>query len=317
MMSVQKKKPPLPVRRPKAGLYLKRNGLLYLMLLLPVAFFIIFRYAPMINIVMALKDYSVFKGVWASPWAHPLFKYFQQAFISRDFFYAVRNTIMLNGLDLLIGFPAPILLALLLNELAFRRYKRFTQAVLYLPHFLSWIIISGIALQVFAPTTGAINMFLGKIGLGKISFLDKPVPWVFTYILMGLWQSMGWNAIIYLAAITGINPELYEAAEVDGANRLKKMWHITLPGILPTISVLLILNLGRILSIELDRPYSLSNYNVLNVADVISSYVYRRGIQDRQYSLAAAVGIFQSFVCIVFLVAANSITKKTGQKGIW
>jgi putative aldouronate transport system permease protein len=287
------------------------------MMVIPVTFAIVFRYLPMTNISMAFKDYNMFKGVWDSPWSDPIFKWFQKAFNTKDFWYALRNTIMLNGLDLIFGFPLPIIMSLLLNELAYKRYKKFTQTIVYLPHFLSWIIISGIAKQLLAPRTGVVNIFLGKMGVGSIDFLQTSGLYVATYIALGLWKEMGWNTIIYLAAITGINPELYEAAEVDGASRLRKIWHVTLPGIRSTIVVLLIMNMGRILGSEFDRPFALQNDLVMNVADVLGTYVYRVGIRGFQFSLTAAVGLFQSVVCVIFLFAANSIAKRFGERGIW
>lgn len=295
--------------------YFKRYWILYAMLLLPMVYFIVFRYVPMANIAMAFKDYNMFKGVWASDWVG--FKWFEQAFASRDFYNSLRNTIVLNLLDLLVGFPAPILLALLLNELAFKRYKRVTQTIVYLPHFLSWIIISGMAKQLLAPRTGVVNILLGNIGVGPIDFLMKEGLWIGTYVALGLWKEIGWNTIIYLAAITGINAELYEAAEVDGASRMRKIWHVTLPGLRPTIVVLLIMNLGRILSSELDRPYALRNDLVQQVSDVISVLVYRVGIKSFQFSYTAAIGLFQSVVCVVFLIASNAIAKRLGDRGIW
>lgn len=301
----------------KAFFYIKRTWTLYVMMLFPVTFAIIFRYLPMTNIVMAVKDYNMFKGVWASPWAEPIYKWFQKAFQTKDFWYALRNTLMLNFLDLVFGFPLPIILALLLNELAFKRYKRVTQAIVYLPHFLSWIIISGIAKQLLAPRTGVVNVLLGKVGAGPINFLMENGLYVATYIALGLWKEMGWNTIIYLAAITGINPELYEAAEVDGASRLRKIWHVTLPGIRSTIITLLIMNLGRILGSEFDRPYAMQNDLVMDVADVLSTFVYRVGIRGFQFSLTAAVGLFQSVVCVIFLFGANSIAKRFGERGVW
>lgn len=301
----------------KVYLYIKKTWTLYLMLLLPVAFALVFRYLPMTNISMAFKDYNMFKGVWASPWSAPIFKWFQKAFQTKDFWYALRNTLMLNGLDLILGFPTPIILALLLNELAYKRYKRVTQTIVYLPHFLSWIIISGIAKQLLAPRTGVVNVLLGRSGVEPINFLTEHGLYVATYIALGLWKEMGWNTIIYLAAITGINPELYEAAEVDGASRLRKIWHITLPGIRSTIIVLLIMNMGRILGSEFDRPYAMQNDLVMKVADVLSTYVYRVGIKGNQFSLTAAVGLFQSVVCVIFLFAANSMAKRFGERGIW
>lgn len=308
----------LPVKGQKMQSYLKRYWTLYLLLALPITYFIIFRYIPMTYIQIAFKKYSIVKSVWDMPWAGNYgFEYFIKAFSNRDFLFALRNTIMLNLLDLAIGFPAPIILALLLNELTFKRFKSLTQTVAYMPHFLSWIIIAGLALQLFAPTTGLVNIVLNHLGFNSIPFLNDPTHWVFTYIFLGVWQSVGWNTIIYLASITSIDPELYEAASMDGAGRFKKMWHITLPGIRPTIITLLILSLGRILGSEFDRPYALGNALVNNVSNVISTFVYTNGIRGLQFSLTTAVGLFQSVVCVIFLFAADAITKKLGERGIW
>jgi len=314
--------------------YLKRSWMLYLMLLLPITFFIIFRYIPMTNIVIAFKNYNIFNGVWANPNPNCLgnetgthlsgcshwvgFDWFGTAFKSRDFWNAIRNTLWLNFLDLLFGFPAPIILALVLNEVIFKKFKKITQTIIYLPHFLSWIIVSSIASRLLATSTGVINVFLTEnLGLPAIDFLMDKGNWVATYIAFGVWKEMGWGTIIYLAAITSINPELYEAAEVDGAGRWRKLWHITLPGIRPTIVILLIMNIGRILGIELDRPWTMMNSIVREVADVISTLVYRVGIQSFQYSLTAAIGLFQSAICVIFLVGANTLAKKFGERGIW
>jgi putative aldouronate transport system permease protein len=299
----------------KKSRYFQRTWMLYLMLLLPMVFFVVFRYVPMTNIAIAFKDYNIFRGVWDSPWVGG--KWFSQAFHSRDFFFALRNTLVLNFLDLIVGFPAPVILAILLNELPFRGYKKITQTLVYLPHFLSWIIISGIAVQLFAPGGGIVNIALSKIGIGPVNFLMENNLWIGTYVGLGVWKEMGWGTIIYLAAITGINPELYEAAEVDGAGRWRKIWHVTLPGIRPTIVVLLIMNLGRILGSDFDRPYTMANPMVMQVADVISTLVYRVGIRSSQFSLTAAIGLFQSVVCVVFLIAANAIARSSGERGIW
>jgi putative aldouronate transport system permease protein len=304
------------IRKQEAlGRYLEKSWMLYLMLLLPAAFFIVFRYVPMTNIVIAFKDYNMFKGVWASDWTG--LKWFAQAFSSRDFGNALRNTLWLNFLDLIVGFPAPVILAILLSELSLFIYKKFTQTVVYLPHFLSWIIIAGIATQLFSPTAGIVNIGLGKLGLGPVNFLTDAALWVGTYVGLGVWKEMGWGTIIYLAAITAINPELYEAAEVDGAGRWGKIWHVTLPSLRPTIVVLLIMNIGRILGSEFDRPYNMVNNLVMHAGDVISTLVYRVGIRSFQFSLTAAIGLFQSLVCVVFLLAANAIATKVGERGIW
>ncbi|WP_313560171.1 ABC transporter permease [Ruminiclostridium cellobioparum] len=298
--------------------YLKRYWTLYLLLVVPIVYFLVFRYIPMTYIQIAFKKYSIVQSPWEMPWAgNHGFEYFIKAFANRDFIFALRNTILLNLLDLVIGFPAPIILALLLNELTFAKFKRVTQTVAYMPHFLSWIIISGMALQLFAPSTGLLNIMLNHMGVESIPFLNDPKHWVATYILLGVWQSVGWNSIIYLAALTGINPELYEAASIDGAGRFKKLWHVTLPGLRSTIIVLLIMNLGRILGSEFDRPYALRNALVDNVSNVISTFVYTNGIRGLQFSLTTAVGLFQSVVCVIFLIGANSLAKKFGERGIW
>jgi putative aldouronate transport system permease protein len=297
--------------------YFKRYWTLYLLLLLPLAYFTIFKYIPMTYIQIAFKKYSIVKTVWEMPWAdNHGFEYFIRAFANRDFLFALRNTIMLNLLDLLAGFPAPIILAIVLNELRFRRLKKLTQTIAYMPHFLSWIIIAGLALQIFAPTTGLVNTTLGRMGLKPIPFLNDPAHWVGTYVSLGVWQSVGWNAIIYLAAITAINPELYEAAAMDGAGRMRRIWHVTLPGIRSTIVVMLIIRLGYILGSEFDRPYALGNALVRNVSTVIATFIYTYGIRALQFSLTTAVGLFQSVVGVIFLFAADRLAKKFGERGL-
>ncbi|NLL72505.1 MAG: sugar ABC transporter permease [Clostridiales bacterium] len=298
-------------------IYMKRYWSLYLMLLIPMIYFIVFKYIPMNYIQIAFKKYNLLQKPWEMAWAdNNGFEYFIQAFSNRDFLYAVRNTFVLNLLDLVVGFPAPIILAILLNELRFKKFKKLTQTIIYMPHFLSWIIISGLAKQLFTPSTGLVNIFLNNLGMESIPFLNDAVYWVWTYVFLGVWQSAGWNTIIYLAAITSINPELYEAASVDGAGRFRKMFHITLPGLRSTIVVLLILSLGRILGSEFDRPFALSNNLVNNVSNVISTFVYKYGIRGLQFSLTTAVGLFQSVVGLIFLISADKIAKKFGEQGV-
>jgi putative aldouronate transport system permease protein len=292
--------------------------MLYAMLLIPVIYFIIFKYIPMTYLQIAFKKFSITKSAWEMSWAQNSgFENFIKAFSNRDFFFAVRNTIMLNLLGLALGFPAPIILAIVLNELPYRRFKRFTQTVAYMPHFLSWVIISGLALQLFATRFGLVNIVLRGLGLESVQFLDIPVSWVWSYIFIGVWQSVGWNTIIYLAALTGINPELYEAAAVDGASRMRKIWHITLPGLRSTIVILLILRMGYILSSDFDQPFALSNTLVTSVSNVLSIFVYNYGIKGTQQAMAAAVGLFQSVVGVIFVVCANLIAKRFGERGLW
>lgn len=300
------------------GVYIKRYWQLYALLALPLLYLLVFKYAPMVYIQIAFKKYSIVESVWEMPLAKNYgFEFFIKAFKNKDFIYALRNTITLNLLDLFLGFPAPIIFALILNELCFKNFKRVVQTIAYMPHFLSWVIISSLALQLFAPNGGLVNMVIKDLGGEAIPFLNDAKHWIGTYIGLGIWQSFGWNSIVYLAAIAGINPELYEAASVDGAGRLRKMWHITLPGIKPTIVVLLIMNLGNILGSSFDRPFALQNNLVMEVADVISTFVYRTGIKGLQFSLTTAVGLFQSVVGVFFLLMANWISRKLGERGIW
>ncbi len=300
------------------GPYIKRYWQLYALLALPVIYLLVFKYAPMIYIQIAFKKYKLNMSVWEMPWAkNNGFEYFIKAFGSKDFRLALRNTIRLNLLDLIIGFPAPIIFALILNELPFPKFKKTVQTIAYMPHFLSWVIISSLALQLFAPGDGLVNMVIEKVTGQSVPFLNEEGHWIGTYIGVGVWQSFGWNSIVYLAAIAGINQELYEAASVDGAGRFRKMWNVTLPCIRPTIVVLLIMNLGNILGGGFDRPFAMSNNLVLRVSEVIATYVYKTGIKGLQFSLTTAVGLFQSVVGVFFLLMANWLSRKLGERGIW
>jgi putative aldouronate transport system permease protein len=308
---------PVLVKREPFSAYFKRYWTLYLLLLLPVAYFVIFKYIPMTYIQIAFKKYSIVKNVWTMPLADKFgMEYFIKAFSNRDFLFSLRNTISLNLLDIVIGFPAPIILAIILNELKQKQFKKFTQTIAYMPHFLSWIIIAGLALQVFAPSSGLVNNVLRSMGFQPIPFLNESTHWVVTYIALGIWQSIGWNTIIYLSAITAINPELYEAVSIDGGGRWRKIWHVTLPGIRSTIVVLFIIRLGYILGSEFDRPYALTNPLVKNVSSVISTFVYTYGVRGLQFSMTTAVGLFQSVVGVIFLLTADRLAKRLGERGL-
>lgn len=293
---------------------IKRDSLLYLLLLLPMAYIIIFKYAPIYGVLMAFQEYNIFEGISGSEWVGlDVFKFI---FEQNSFYRALANTLVLNLLDLIAGFPAPIILAILLNEIRFVRFKKVTQTILYLPHFLSWVIIGGMVYLMFS-SGGMANSVLSGLGLGKIDFLSQKMNWLIMYVAVGVWHSVGWGTIIYLASIVGINKELYEASDIDGCSRLRKIWHITLPGIKPTIIILLILQIGRMISIGFDRPFVMGNSLVSEYSDVISTYVYRIGIGSGDFSQATAVGLFQSVVGLILLVAANYIAKKIGEQGIW
>jgi len=298
--------------------YIKRYWQLYALIFLPLLYLLIFKYLPMRYIILAFKEYKLNIPLKQMPWANvkgttDVFKYFKTAFKNVDFIRALKNTLKLNLLDLVMGFPAPIIFALVLNELRFKRFKKVVQTIAYMPHFLSWVIIANLVTQIFATTDGLFNRVFGT----AIPFLSDPSHWVGTYVGAGVWQSFGWGSIIYLASIAGINTELYEAASVDGAGRFKKMWHITLPGIKPTIVVLLIMNLGYIMGGGFERPYAMKNNLVIEACEVISTFVYKNGIQQLKISLTTAVGLFQSVVGLFFLLTANTISRKLGERGIW
>ncbi|SDC52233.1 putative aldouronate transport system permease protein [Paenibacillus sp. UNCCL117] len=294
---------------------LTRNYDLLLMLCPGFFYFLIFSYIPMFGLLIAFKDYNIFKGVFASEWNN--FQYFKDMLMLPDFFKIVRNTLTLNIMGLLIGFPTPIILALLLNEVRNKYFKRISQSLLYLPHFMSWIVLGGIVYALLSPQYGVINQILKYFGLEPIYFMASKGWWITTYIGSGIWQEVGWGTIIYLAAITTVDPHLYEAAIMDGAGRFRKIVHITIPAILPTVVVLLILNVGHMVSIGFEKPMALMNPLVTDVADVISTYMYQVGIQGGQFGLTTAVGMVQSVINLILIVGANYAARLTGREGIW
>lgn len=298
----------------KLAFYLKRDWILYLLLVVPMGFLYLFFYQPMYGLLMAFKDYTITSTIWDSPWTG--LSVFKEVFGMKEFYTVLRNTLGLNLLDLVTGFPAPIILALFLNEVGSKWFKRTSQTLLYLPHFLSWVIIASLMYQLFSPKTGLVNILLTRLGGAPVPFLTENWHWVVTYNLVGIWQSAGWGTIIYLAAMAGINPELYEAALADGAGRLRRIWHITLPGIKSTIIVLLIINLGRITGSSFDRNYNMMNPLVMNAANVISIFVYDVGLRSLRFNLATAVGVFQSVVGFILVLFTNYIAEKSGEQGI-
>lgn len=297
--------------------WLRRDWRLYAMLAIPILWYLVFCYKPMVGLVIAFQKYNIFQGIKGSEFVG--LDNFKFVMSMRDFGIALRNTLWLNTLDLVFGFPVPIILAILLNEMRMINLKKISQTLLYLPHFLSWVIIGGMVLKIFAPTSGAINATLIKIGLidSNIPFLTNGVWWTFTYVLVGVWQGMGWGTILYLAAITGLDPTLFEAAKVDGASKIQQIWHVTLPGIRSTIIILLVLNIGRMMSIGFDRPFIIGNTLVQDTCDVISTFVYRAGIQNNQFARAAAIGLFQSVVGLLLITGANAISRLFDEQSIW
>lgn len=304
-----------PILQGKKLHRIKRDWMLYLMLILPLAQYILFRYLPMGGIVIAFQKFNLFKGLFDQKWVG--LDNFRFVFSLKDFGLALRNTLFLNMLDLIAGFPVPIILAIMLSEMRSVKLKRVSQTLLYLPHFLSWVIIGGMVLEIFAPTNGIINKTIISMGGQNIPFLSDGPHWVVTYVLVGVWQNMGWGTILYLAAITNINTELYEAAEIDGANKLQRIWHVTLPGIRSTIVILLILNVGQMMNIGFDRPFIIGNTLVQQYCDVISTFVYRVAMKGAKYDRGAAIGLFQSAIGFIMITTANYITRRIGEESIW
>ena len=298
------------------GVYLHNNWQLYLMLLVPVVFVIIFKYAAYPGLRIAFMDYKPAKGYAGSKWVG--FQTFEKIFRDKDFIRALKNSLAFNFLDLLVGFPVPIILALLLNELRFERYKKVSQTILYLPHFLSWVIIASVALNLFKPETGLVNIMLRNMGAidQGIPFLTEKWHWAVTYLIIGVWQNMGWGSIIYLAAITGIDAELYEAATIDGAGRLRKIWNVTLPCIRGTMVTLLIMNLGRVMGSNFERLDSFGNVQVKDFQYQLAIYIYEKGLAGANFSRATAVGLFQSLVGLLLVLAADWTSKKLGEDGL-
>ncbi|MHA6483474.1 ABC transporter permease [Paenibacillus sp. strain BS8-2] len=292
-----------------------KNYDLYLLLIPGIVFFAIFRYIPMAGYIIAFKDYNMFKGLWESDWAG--LTHFKEMVELPSFWPMIKNTIMLNVWSLIFGFPAPIILALLLNEIRVKWFKRVTQSLLYVPHFMSWIILGGIVYNVLSPDYGIINAMLRKVGLEEIFFMVEPFWWIVSYVGSGIWASAGWGTILYLAAMSSIDPALYESAEIDGAGRLKKILHITIPGIMPTIIILLIINIGNLTSIGFEHIFALQNAVVLDISQVISTFIYSFGIVQGNFSLTTAVDTVQSLINLVLILGANYSVRKMGREGLW
>lgn len=294
-------------------LYLKNNWQLYAMLLVPVVYMLCFKYKPMLGVVVAFKKFNIFRGIWDSPWVG--LANFKEAFTSADFWSALKNTLILNIGDLIIGFPIPIFLAVFLNELRSSGVRKTTQTLLYLPNFLSWVIISGIITQLFS-ASGLVNNVINALGGDTVSFLSNTFLWRIVYWFTGVWQGAGYSLIVYLAALMATDASLGEAAYIDGATRLQRIWHVTLPQISSTITVLLIMQIGKLVNISFDRPYMMGNTLVKSASDVISTYVYSVGLAAGRFDFATAVGLFQTVVGIVLVLSANAVIKKMGQEGI-
>ncbi|WP_168122115.1 ABC transporter permease subunit [Paenibacillus sp. HB172176] len=290
-----------------------RGKYLYLMLLLPIGYFALFKYGPMYGVLIAFKDFKVYDGIWGSNWVG--FKYFSQFLSDPNFWVLVKNTILLGLYMLLFGFPAPIIFALLINEIRQKWYKKTVQTISYLPHFISMVVVSMIV--TFVKEDGLINQLTGVFGAKPISFLLHAEWFRSIFVASEIWQTVGWSSIIYLAALSNVNPEEIEASVIDGANRLQQLRFVTLPAIAPTILIMFIMNVGSILDVSFEKVLLLQNSSIYETADVISTYVFRKGLEGFQYSYATAVGLFNSVVNLMFLVAANQLSRKFGSTSLW
>lgn len=287
---------------------------LTLMFALPLVYFIIFKYGPMFGLAIAFQDYQIMKGVFRSPFVG--FKHFAQ-FISDPYFWqVVRNTILLSVYTIIFYFPLPIILALVLNEVQHLRYKKFVQSISYIPYFLSTVVVAGMIVN-FVSVDGLVNQVISKLGGEPVVFLSRPEWFRPIYVGSEMWQRVGWGAIIYIAALTGVDPNLFEAARIDGAGRWQQMWHISLPGIAAVISILLLLTLGDIMGVGFEKVLLLYSGAIYDTADVIQTYVYRRGLLGADFSYGTAIGLFQSVIAFATIILANYGARRLGQTSLW
>lgn len=311
--SPMKKKKKLNVFQ-KIVMDVKKHKAIYIMILPVLLYYIVFKYGPMFGMVIAFKDFRPGRGIWGSEWVG--LQHFRDFLSSYYFWRLVKNTLTINLYNLVLGFPAPIILALLLNEVKNNKFKKTVQTITYMPHFVSLVVIAGIIVDLVA-TDGIITDFMVFLGFDRQNLLTNASAFIPIYISSDIWQHIGWGTIIYLAALSGIDSSLYEAAKIDGANRLKQVIHVTLPGILPTISILLIMRIGRMMLVGWEKIILLYNPAIYESADVISSFVYRKGLLEADFSYSAAVGIFNSLINFGLLIAANKIGKKLNGSGLW
>lgn len=294
-----------------------RHMALTIMLLPTIAYFIVFKYIPITGIVMAFKDFQLGKGIWGSPWVG--LKNFELAFSMPTFKRAFENTVIISLIKIVTGFPAPIILALLLNEVRHMKFKRTVQTISYLPYFLSWIVVAGLFMQLLSPNTGVINYILkNTFGLKEPIFFLGDNKWFRgTLILTDIWKGVGWGSILYIASISGIDPTMYEAAVCDGASRFQRLLYITLPSLMPTIIIMLILRVGNVMVAGFDQIFNMYNPAVYKTADIIDTFVYRYGIGQMKYSLSSAVGLFQNLIGFVLVIGMNFTANRINGSGIW
>lgn len=304
-----------PLRRRTLAAKMWRHRALYLMALPGILYFLVFKYLPMGGLIISFQDYKPFLGIMGSPWVG--FEHFVRLFTQDTFFMLLRNTLLLSVLLMLISFPVPIVLALLLNELRGRFFKRSIQTIIYIPHFMSWVIVVSLFYVMLTTDGGAINNLIVSLGGAPVGFLTDPEWLRPMYVFQHVWRTAGWGTIVYLAALTAVDMALYEASEIDGANRWQQTWHITLPAIRPTIIVLFILSIGDFLELGFEHMFLLLNSMNREVGEIFDTFVYTAGIQNGQLSFATAVGLFKGLVGLVLVIGANSLAKKFGEEGVY
>lgn len=280
-----------------------------------LAYYVLFHYVPIYGVQIAFRDYFFLKGIWGSPWVG--WENFRDAFALGSFWEVFRNTLVISTLKLLFGFPAPIILAILLNELRSIRFKRVAQTISYLPHFLSWVVLGGLFKQLLSPSFGPVNAVIAAAGLKPVYFLADAATFRGVLVVTSVWKEIGWGSIIYLAALAGVDPELYEAAVIDGASRWHRIRYVTLPSLAPVITIMLLLSLRTIVQDDFDQIFNLYNEAVYSVGDVIGTYVYRVGLVELRYGLSTAVGLFRNVVAFALIVGANAVARRIGDYGVW
>ena len=301
----------LTYRKPNVFAQMWRHRTLMLMFLPGFAFILLFNYGPIYGVQIAFKDFNISKGIWGSPWVG--LKHFVSFFTVPDNLRLLKNTVIISVLKLVFSFPAPIVLAIMINEIGGRVFKRTVQTISYLPHFISWVIIAGLVTAVLSPSTGVVNIIMKALGGRSIYFMTNSTSFRPILVISNIWKEIGWSSVIYLAALSGVDPQLYEAAMIDGSSRMQRVWHITIPSILSVVAIILILSMANILNAGFDQVFNMYNPSVYGVSDIIDTYVYRVGLGQMQFSFTTAMGLFKSLVGLLMVVIVNAATAGLGQ----
>lgn len=304
-----------PSLRKRARKVLLRDYQLYILAFPALLYIVLFRYVPMYGIQLAFKDFVITKGIWGSPWIG--FAYFEKFFTSFKFWTVIRNTLGVSLYGMAAGFPMPILMALLLNQVEHKGFKKLVQTVTYAPHFISVVVLAGMIMVFLSPSVGVINHVLAALGMERIFFMGRPELWKSIFVWSDVWQNTGWGTIIYIAALSSINPELYEAAKIDGATKFKLIRYVDIPSIAPTMAILLILGMGGMMGVGFQKAYLLQNQLNIDSSEVISTYVYKVGLEGGQFGYSTAVGLFNNAVNVILLILANTVTRKISSSSLW